>query len=175
MRGLVFAERYRRLRGSALGTRITRYTIGSIVAAATSAVTFAILYVAGLGTTACSVGAFVAGAIPNWTLNRRWAWALKGRVAFGREVFGYIIVSALTLLASSEATGWTAQQVKGIPSHYGIRVSLVTGSYLAVFALLFVVRFAIYEHWIFSGRSRVRAALRSRLQVWSAARANRTP
>ena len=55
------------------------------------------------------------------------------------------------------------------------RVALVTGSYLAVFAVLFVVRFAIYEHWIFSGRSRVRAALRSRFQVWSAARVNRTP
>ena len=52
---------------------------------------------------------------------------------------------------------------------------LVTGSYLAVFAILFVVRFAVYEVWIFSGRSRVRAALRSRLQVRSAARANRTP
>lgn len=171
----MFADRLRRLRGSALGTRITRYTIGSIVAALTSAVTFAILYVGGLGTTTCSVLAFIAGAVPNWILNRRWAWAIKGRVAFGREVVGYVIVSALTLLASAEATGWTQHKVQSIPSHYGIRVSLVTASYLAVFAVLFVVRFAIYEHWIFSGRSRVRAAVRSRFQVWSAARANRTP
>jgi putative flippase GtrA len=171
----VFADRYRRLRGSALGTRITRYTIGSLVAAATSAVVFAILYVLGVGTTACSAFAFVAGAIPNWILNRRWAWAVKGRIAFGREVLAYIVVSALTLFASSEATGWTQHQVQGIPAHYGIRVLLVTGSYLGVFAVLFVIRFAIYEHWIFSGRSRVRAALRSRFQVWNAARANRTP
>lgn len=171
----MLADRFRRLRGSTLGTRITRYTIGSVVAALTSAVTFAILYVLGIGTTTCSVVAFAAGAIPNWILNRRWAWALKGKVAFGREVGGYIVVSALTLLASSEATGWTQHQVQSIPSHYGIRVLLVTGSYVAVFAVLFVFRFAIYEHWIFSGRSRVRAALRSRFQVWSAARANRTP
>ncbi len=163
------------MRSSALGVRITRYTIGSIVAAVTSALVFALLYVLGLSTTACSVVAFVAGAVPNWILNRRWAWEIKGRVAFGREVFGYVVVSALTLLASSEATAWTQRQVQGIPSHYGIRVTLVTGSYLAVFAILFMVRFAIYEHWIFSGRSRLRAALRSRFQVWSAARANRTP
>jgi putative flippase GtrA len=167
--------RFRRLRRSALGVRITRYTIGSIVAALTSAVVFAILYVLGVGTTACSVVAFVAGAVPNWILNRRWAWDIKGRVAFGREILAYVFVSALTLLASSEATGWTQRHVQGIPSHYGIRVALVTGSYLGVFAVLFVVRFAIYEHWIFSGRSRVRAALRSRFQVWSAARANRIP
>ena len=171
----MLAARYQRVRRSALGVRITRYTIGSIVAAATSGVVFALLYVFGVGTTTCSVIAFVAGAIPNWILNRRWAWAIKGRVAFGREIVAYVIVSVLTLLATSAATAWTQHHVQGIPSHYGIRVFLVTGSYLAVFAVLFVARFAIYEHWIFSGRSRVRAALRSRIQVWSAARANRIP
>ena len=170
------------LRRSALGGRITRYTLGSVIAAATSAVVFALLYVLGVGTTACSVVAFVAGAIPNWILNRRWAWKVQGRIAIGREVVAYIVVSVLTLLATSEATAWTQRQVQGIPAHHGIRVLLVTGSYLAVFAILFVARFAVYEFWIFSGRSRVRAglrarrdALRSRRQVWNAARANRTP
>jgi putative flippase GtrA len=171
----VFAERFKRMRRSALGVRITRYTIGSIVAAATSAVVFAVLYVLGVGTTACSVIAFMAGAVPNWTLNRRWAWQIKGRIAFGREIVGYVVVSALTLLASSEATAWTSQQVKSIPAHYGLRALLVTASYLAVFAILFAARFAIYELWIFSGRSRVRSAVRSRIQVFNAARANRTP
>jgi putative flippase GtrA len=170
------------LRRSALGGRITRYTLGSVIAAATSAVVFALLYVIGLGTTACSVCAFVAGAIPNWILNRRWAWKVRGRIAIGREVVAYVIISALTLLATTESTAWTQRRVQGIPAHHGIRVLLVTGSYLAVFAILFVARFAVYEFWIFSGRSRVRAglrarreAIRSRRQVWSAARANRTP
>jgi putative flippase GtrA len=154
---------------------MTRYTLGSMVAALTSAVVFALLYVSGVGTTACSVIAFVAGAIPNWILNRRWAWRVQGKVAIGREVIAYIVVSALTLLATTEATAWTQRQVQSIPAHHGIRVLLVTASYLAVFAILFVARFAVYEFWIFSGRSRVRAALRSRLQVLSAARANRSP
>jgi putative flippase GtrA len=166
---------FQALRQSALGGRITRYTLGSMVAAATSGLVFAILYVLGVGTTVCSVTAFIAGAIPNWILNRRWAWKVQGRIAFGREVVGYIVVSALTLLASAEATAWTQRQVQSIPAHHGIRVALVTASYLGVFAILFVARFAVYEMWIFSGRSRVRAALRSRRQVWSAARANRSP
>jgi hypothetical protein len=42
-------------------------------------------------------------------------------------------------------------------------------------ALLFVVKFVVYDRWVFTGRSRLRAALRSRHQVWAAARANRTP
>lgn len=143
---------------------------------------FALLYVMGVGTTACSVAAFVAGAIPNWILNRRWAWRVQGKIAIGREVIAYVVVSALTLLATAESTAWTQRQVQSLPAHHGIRVALVTASYLAVFAILFVARFAVYEFWIFSGRSRVRAALRSRLpalmsrlQVMSAARANRSP
>jgi putative flippase GtrA len=160
---------------SPLRGRVTRYTIGSIVAASTSAVVFAILYVLGASTTTCSVIAFIAGAIPNWILNRRWAWKIQGRIAIGREVIAYLLVSALTLFITSEATAWTQRQVQSLPAHHGIRVALVTASYLAVFAILFVARFAIYELWIFSGESRVRAALRSRRQVWIAARANRTP
>jgi putative flippase GtrA len=160
---------------SPLSARITRYTLGSVVAAGTSAIVFAILYVAGLGTTACSIIAFIAGAIPNWILNRRWAWRIKGRIAFGREIVAYVIVSAVTLFITAETTAWTQRHVQSIPAHHGIRALLVTGSYLAVFAVLFAARFAVYEVWIFSGRSRVRAAVRSRVQVRSAARANRTP
>jgi putative flippase GtrA len=171
----VLVDRFHALRRSALGGRVTRYALGSVIALATSIVVFAVLYVLGVGTTADSIAAFAAGAIPNWILNRRWAWKLRGRVAFGREILAYVAVSAVTLVLSSLSTAWTQRHVQSIPAHHGIRVALVTASYLAVFALLFVARFAIYEFWIFSGHSRVRAAVRSRAQVWSAARANRTP
>jgi putative flippase GtrA len=146
-----------------------------MVAAGTSAIVFPILYVLGASTTACSIAAFVAGAIPNWTLNRKWTWKVEGRVAFGREIVAYIIVSATTLLALSLATAWTHQHVQSIPAGHGIRVLLVTASYFAVLALLYGLRYFLYEFWIFSGRSRIRAALRSRRQVWTEARANRTP
>ena len=171
----MLVKRFRSLLAHPLRGRVTKFAIASALAAATSAVVFPILYVAGASTTVCSVVAFFAGAIPNWTLNRRWAWQLKGRVDFGREVVAYVIVSALTLLATAEATAWTKHQATALPAHYGLRVIAVTASYLAVFAILFVVRFAIYELWIFSGRSRLRPALRSRIQVLNAARANRTP
>ena len=132
------------------------------------------MYVAGASTTVCSVSAFVAGAIPNWTMNRRWTWKVEGRVAFGREILAYIVISASTLVALSAATAWTHRHVQGIPAGHGIRVLLVTASYFAVLAVLYGVRFFLYERWIFSGRSRVRAAIRSRREVWTTSRANRT-
>jgi putative flippase GtrA len=152
-----------------------RFAVSSMLAAATSAVVFALLYVMGASTTVCSITAFVAGAIPNWTINRRWTWKVEGDVAFGREIVAYVVVSVSTLVLLSLATGWTHHRVQSIPAGHGVRVLLVTGSYFAVLALLYGVRFFLYEFWIFSGKSRVRAALRSRRQVWIEARANRTP
>jgi putative flippase GtrA len=169
------AERIQTILRHPLRGRITRFAISSGVAAATSAVVFPLLYVLGASTTACTIIAFFAGAIPNWTLNRRWTWKVQGRVAIGREILAYLVISASTLVILSLVTGWTDRQVQDIPAHHGVRVLLVTASYFAVLAVLYGLRFFVYEHWIFSGRSRVRAAVRSRIQVRSAARANRTP
>jgi putative flippase GtrA len=171
----VLSNAYRNARESAFAGKITRYAIGSVIALVTSIVVFALCYVVGLNTTICSVAAFSAGAVPNWILNRRWAWQIRGQVAFLREIVGYVVISLIALVSSSAATGWTQSQVKGIPAHHGIRVLIVTASYVAVQAVLFVAKFVVYEHWVFSGRSRLRAAVRSRRQVWTAARANRTP
>jgi putative flippase GtrA len=172
---VVVSDLYTRARASAHAGKITRYAIGSVIALATSVVVFALMYVLGINTTICSIGAFVAGAVPNWILNRRWAWKIRGQVSIMREVFGYILISIAVLVMSSAATGWTSSEVQSIPAHHGIRVVLVTAAYVAVQAFFFGVKYIVYEHWVFSGRSRVRAALRSRRQVWTAARANRTP
>ena len=115
------------------------------------------------------------GAIPNWVLNRRWAWEVTGKVEVAREVIGYAIVSLLAVAASSTRDRLDEREVQSLPAHSGIHVLLVTGSYVLVQALLFVIKFVVYDRWVFAGRSRFRAALRSRHQVWVAARANRTP
>jgi putative flippase GtrA len=163
---------------SAFATKVTKYAIGSVIALATSVVVFAVMYVilGGKHTTICSIGAFLAGAIPNWVLNRRWAWKIKGEVAFLREIVAYIAISGVVLVASSLGTGAMQTWVKHhVTAGHGVRVILVTGAYVFVQAVLFVVKFVIYEKWVFSGQSRLRAAVRSRHQVWTAARANRTP
>jgi putative flippase GtrA len=166
-----------RVSRSAYAAKVTKYAIGSVIALATSIVVFAVSYVLLSGhPTTCSILAFFAGAIPNWILNRRWAWKLRGRADFLREIVAYIAVSGVVLVASSVTTSAMQSWVKGhVTPHHGIRVLLVTGAYVFVQAVLFVVKFVIYDKWVFAGQSRLRAAVRSRHQVWSAARANRTP
>ncbi len=105
----------------------------------------------------------------HWILNRRWAWRIRGSLAVGREIVGYIAVSVLALIASSLATGWTNARAQSVPGHHAFRVVFVTASYVAVQAALFAATFVMYEHWIFSGRSRVRAGLRHRRHGWASA------
>jgi putative flippase GtrA len=171
-----------RLTAFLLSPRFTGYTAGSVVAFITGNIAFVTLYLSGASTTVCSVGGFIAAAIPNWILNRRWAWRRDGTLSFGREIVGYIGVSIVVLVSTSAATGWTNAHINWIPEHYGLRAMVVTAAYVAVTVVLFFAKYAIYNYWIFSDVSRVRAglrsftlALRSRNQVPSTARANRSP
>ena len=106
-----------RLTRTALHTRFTWYALGSVVAFVSSNVVFLLLYLMSASTTICSVGGFVAGAIPNWVLNRRWAWKRSGRPVFGREVIGYILVSTVVLVTTSAVTGWTNAMLQPPPPH----------------------------------------------------------
>jgi putative flippase GtrA len=161
---------------TAWAAKITKYAIGSVVALVTSVVVFAVMDWLGIRTGIDSAVAFVAGAIPNWILNRKWAWKMEGRVEWMREIVAYTIISVLVWAASTWATGNTQDwaQTHVAPGN-GLRVLITTAAYVFVQAVFFGVKFVIYDKWVFAGRSRFRAALRSRAQVRSAARANRTP
>jgi len=173
LRALPVAQRFMR---TAFAAKLTKYAIGSVVALATSVVVFAVMDWMGIRTGICSAAAFVAGAIPNWILNRKWAWRLEGRAEFMREIFAYTVISVLVWAASTWATGNTQNWANStFPAGSGLRVLFTTSAYVLVQAVFFMVKFVIYDKWVFAGQSRLRAAVRSRHQVWSAARANRTP
>ena len=166
----------RRLARSPYAAKLTKYAVGSVVALATSVIVFAVMDWAGINTTLDSIVAFVAGAAPNWVLNRKWAWKMDARVEWMREIVAYIAISIVVLVLSSLATGWTHDWARHhIASGSGLRVIATTGAYVVVQAVMFVAKFLVYDKWVFAGKSRFRAALRSRHQVWTAARANRTP
>ena len=137
-----------------LSPRFAGYAAGSVVAFITGNIAFVALYLSGASTTVCSVGGFIAAAIPNWILNRRWAWRRNATLSFGREIVGYIAVSIVVLVSTSAATGWTNAQIKWIPEHYGLRALVVTAAYVAVTVVLFFAKYVIYNYWIFSDVSR---------------------
>ena len=107
-----------------------------------------------LGTTGASAVAFVAGAVPNYFLNRSWAWQRKGRVRVWREVVLYAVVSLLSFAASAAATAWAAHASRHYTSDHLVKTLLVSAAYLGTYAALFGAKFAAYELVIFADPTR---------------------
>ena len=170
--------------------KMTKYALSSVIAFVLSDLAFAFCYWLFHGaTTVSSVIAFFSAAIPNWIMNRRWAWQQTGRAPV-KQMVSYAAVSAMVLLVTSFATGRANHWVKHdghIANHHGLRLLIVTGSFVLVTVILFFTKFAIYEFLIF-GRRRPAALvgggdaqperrfrLTSRRNVSEIARANRIP
>jgi putative flippase GtrA len=155
--------------------KVTKYAVGSVIAFVISTVFFYAFYLTGSATGVCSVAGFIGGAVPNWILNRRWAWQQTGRPP-AKQLIAYVLVSGVVLLTTTQATKWTNRHIANhVVQHYGLRGLVVTSAYVAVTVALFFAKFVVYEFWVFSERSRVRAAFRSLMNVSRIARANRIP
>src|SRR5690606_7257417 len=75
--------------------RMVRALMSSGLATGMSQVTLIVLLTMDVNPTVASAAAFVAGAIPNYFVARRWAWNRKGKPDFKRELLPYLSVIAL--------------------------------------------------------------------------------
>lgn len=141
---------------SPAGVRATRYTAGSVVATVCSEVAFLLLYgVAHTGSTAATVLGWLAGAVPNYLLNRSWAWGRKGRPQLARELLPYAGIVAGTLAVASVTTHYAGIGAASVTELDWLRVLLVGAAFLGTYGVLFVVRFMLLDR-LFRGRRRSR-------------------
>ena len=149
--------------------RLWRYGAGSVVAFVSSTVVFYLcIGILGEGAITATVVAFFAGAVPNWVLNRRWAWEKRGRDGITRETLLYAIVSLVSLLVSAAITKGTALEAEDLRAMHMVRDVLVTGSYVLSVVLLTGLKYLAYNRFVFVDR-------RSRAQVPTTTEANRQP
>jgi len=132
-----------------------RYLGGSVVAAGCSELTLVVLYgLLHLPPAWSSCAAWLAGAVPNYWLNRSWTWRQRGRPSLRREVLPYLAIIGATLLLASLATAAVDGWVRGGDWDSGVRVVLVAGTFLAVYVGMFVIRFALLDR-LFTSLRRV--------------------
>jgi putative flippase GtrA len=130
--------------------KITGYSAGSVVALVVSQAAFAAtLGWAHRGTTISSAVGFVGGAIPNYILNRRWAWRDRRGRDRRSELTLYMAVSFATFIVSAGVTHIVKEWAVRVTHDRGGVVVLTTLSFLLVSALFFVVKFFIYETFVF--------------------------
>lgn len=151
--------------------KLWRYGAGSVLAFVTSGIAlFICIQWLGFGATTAAVIAFFAGTIPNWALNRRWAWQRTHRDGIGRETTLYTIVTLASLGISVGVTKLTAIWAADMKTHPIVRHLLVTGMYLLVTVVLAGAKYVAYDRLVFVDRRP-----RSRSQVPTTTRENRTP
>ncbi|HET9059955.1 MAG TPA: GtrA family protein [Acidimicrobiales bacterium] len=148
--------------------RIWRYLVGSGVAFVTSTVA---MYICvswfSLGAITAATIAFVAGAVPNWVLNRSWAWQKRGREGIRRETALYAAISLVSWAVSVAITKAGAIGADDMHSLF-VRHLLVTGSYVFSVVLLTGLKYVAYNRFVFlappSSRNQVLTTTEQNLQ-----------
>ena len=132
--------------------KMTKYALSSVLAFLVSYVTFTGGYWLTGYTTVPSIVAFLAAALINWVMNRRWAWQQTGKAPV-KQTVSYAIVSLVSLGLTALATGRTNYLVKNVfhvENHHGLRLLIVSGAYVVINVVLFVAKFLVYEYVIFA-------------------------
>lgn len=120
-----------------------RYSASSVVATVVSQLAFALCYWLGASAVVATLVAWLTGAVPNYLLNRRWAW---GR---GGHLLPYAIIVIGSAVTAALVTTVTSHLVQGIDSH-AWKTLLVTGSYFGTYGVLFILKFVLFDRLVFA-------------------------
>jgi putative flippase GtrA len=131
--------------------KITGYSAGSVVAVVISLAAFTLVSGPPLnaGTNWATAAGFVGGAVPNYILNRRWAWRDRGGRSRRSEIALYAVVSVAFFFVSLVVTHWAKVGSLKITSNTSWQQVIVSASFLFTSALFFVLKFVLYETVVF--------------------------
>ncbi len=87
----------------------------------------------------------VVATVPSYTLNRRWVWGKGGRSHFWREVAPFWVLSFVGLAFSSVAVWAAGAFARHHGLGHGTTTLLVNAANLVSFAILWIVKFLIYN------------------------------
>lgn len=130
---------------------LTRFAAASVLATGVSQVVFLLSYSLGAAPVLATVLAWLAGAIPNFLLNRR-TWG-GDRSALRGEILRYAAISVGTALLAALAThsAETAAQA-WFSTNRPAQVMIVWGSFIGTYAVMFVVKFFLVDRLVFTSR-----------------------
>ena len=119
---------------------------GSVVATVCSETVLLLTY-AGLHLSASvsAVLAWLAGAIPNWWLGRRWTWRRRQRPELVAEVLPYVTVVLLTLGLAVLTTRAVADRLTRAHVGHTERELAVAAAFLGVYVVVFLLRFWLLD------------------------------
>jgi len=130
-----------------------RYTGASVIAGVISEGVFVASYWFAADPLVASLLAFVAGAIPNYLMNRYWAWQRRGSPDHKREVLPYAVIVVATALVAILVTTAADRWVRDHVAAHHVQVILVGTAFLATYGTMFVLKFVLFDRFIFVDRA----------------------
>lgn len=131
---------------------ISRFAAASMVATGISQIVFLTTYVLGSAPVVSTVLAWLAGAVPNFVLNRR-TWGGGGRTALRGEMLRYAAISVATAILAAIATHTAESQALRLFAHSeASQVAMVWGAFLGTYVVMFVVKFFLIDRLVFTAR-----------------------
>lgn len=127
-----------------------RYAAGSLIATVCSEAALFVAYaVFNTGAQTASIVAWVAGAVPNYVLNRLWAWKKQGGERGMRQAVIYwsvtVVTAGIAVLVTNAADGVIRRHVADRTD----RAIVLDVVYLATYLVAFVVKFIVFDRWVF--------------------------
>ena len=126
--------------------KLLRYFAGSVVAAVCSETTFLLLY--GALTTSPAVASslgWLAGAAPNYWLNRTWTWRRHGKPSFTRRSCPTPRSSSAPFCSPPSQPASSTPRWLNDGTSDSLRLVLVGGTFLAVYGVVFLLRFLLLD------------------------------
>lgn len=135
---------------------VGRYSISSVIAGVLSQGAFAASYALGALPSVASAIAFVVGAVPNYLMNRYWAWQQRGRPHAGRELLPYLVIILVTAGAAALVTTAADAFLRArIESDFWL-VVLVDAAFIGTYGIMFVLKFVLFDRFVFVPRKDAR-------------------
>ncbi len=133
------------------GQKLFRYSVASVVAVAVSLVCLVFFNgVLGLSAWVSSTLATAIATIPNYIMNRRWAWGKDGRSHLWREVVPFWVLAFIGWGFSTLCVHWTEQYAFHHGLSHIVKTGVVAVVYIGAFGVLWVAKFIIFNKVLFA-------------------------
>ena len=130
--------------------RLVRYSAVSVIAIAVGQVAIiGFFYFAHWSARPANVGASIAAGIPSYYLNRRWVWSKRGRSNVTSEVLPFFALTLLGLALSTWLAGFAASYGEDHFESRAVQTGLVSAASLFAFGSLWVLKFVVFERFLF--------------------------
>jgi putative flippase GtrA len=128
-----------------------RYVIASVVSVIAGQIILAVCFgIARWPAEASNLAAFVVGGVVSYTLHRRWTWGRSGRSRVLREIVPFCVIAIAGLLASTWMVGLAASNADRITTSRTGQTLLVMAASLAAYGALWVVKFLLFDRYLFA-------------------------